>query len=264
MKLIKTSLICLITIINLIYADIVMTAQMQDLTKPKEKPLIQTTYLSKECIRIDAKAEKLDIATIFRGDKEIFWIIDNKKKSYTELTKEDLAKMQEMMKDATSAIEQALKNLPSDQRKKMEEMMKKQTAEKTNIVFKKVSGGEKVNQWLCDKYVGSINDQKVIELWSTDWEKIGLKLENIKVFDKMKVFFEQIAKDFAFKFQPVETEKRDNMYWGVPIKIVEQEKGKLLSSYEIKEIRQEELSPSLFEPPKGYKKEKLNDKEKGE
>ncbi|MEO0092175.1 MAG: hypothetical protein ABIK61_05670 [candidate division WOR-3 bacterium] len=262
MKLIKYGLIGVITIITFNYADIVMTAQIQDLTKPKEKPMKQTTYLSEECIRIDVKAEKSDITTIFRADQEIFWMIDHKKKSYTEFTKEDLEKMQEMMKEATSIMEQALKNLPAEQRQKMEKMMKKGVAEKSNMIFKKVSSGEKVNQWLCDKYDGIIEGKKVMELWSTDWKKIGLKPEDIKVFDKMKVFFEQIAKDFASTLHIIETEKKDNMYFGMPVKIVEYEKGNIRSSYEFEEIRQEELKLSVFEPPKGYKKEKSFEKEK--
>lgn len=112
-------------------------------------------YMEKDRMRYDMKTEKLDVSAVFRADKGLFWSIDNKKKTYTEIKKADMEKMKKQMEEGMKMMEEQLKNLPSEQRKQMEEMMKgKMKVETPKIVYKKVATGEKVNQWVCDKYEG--------------------------------------------------------------------------------------------------------------
>ncbi len=256
MKLLKWCFISLIAIINLNYADIILTAQFQNLTTPKEEPMNQTIYIGKNSVRIDIKNEKSDLTTIFLGDKHVFWIIDHMNKTYTEINQEDLEKMQSTISETSSVMEKTLKDLPQAQQEKIKGIMKNSAEAKSKIIFKRVSRGEKVNQWLCDKYNGFIKSQKVMELWTTDWKKLGIKLEDIKVLDRMHTFIEKMIKNVPSLYA-IETEKKDGLYLGAPVKVLEYEKGNVRSKYELKEIRFEELSLPVFLPPPKYKREKF-------
>jgi hypothetical protein len=239
-------------------AGIIMTTQSQDLKNDKSKPINQNTYLEKDKIRMDMKGDKTDMSTIFFGDKQVFWMINNTKKTYTEMTKEDLDKMQKTAEDAMTKMQEALKNMPPALQEKMKGMMQPQATKQSDIVYKKVASDEKVNQWVCDKYEGFSDGQKVAEVWTTGWKKLGLAEEDLTGFTKIGEFFKSMVKNMSWMYNVGTDEKAENMYFGFPIKTVNFEKDKPASKYEITEIKQQELVPTTFEVPKGYKQEKIN------
>lgn len=71
----------------------------------------------------------------------------------------------------------------------------------------------------------------------------------------MGKFFSEMMKGVSF--YKVETEKKEGKFSGSPIKIIGYEEGEKVFKMELKEIKRESFSPTLFEIPKGYKKEKL-------
>ncbi|MCM8808398.1 MAG: DUF4412 domain-containing protein [Candidatus Omnitrophica bacterium] len=214
------------------------------------------SYIEKDKMRYDVKTEKRDMAVIFRADKELFWSIDNKKKNYIEITKADMERMKKKMEEGMKMMEEQFKNLPPEQRKKMEEMMKgKMKIETPKIVYKKVATAQKVNQWVCDKYEGYEGKNKVEEIWTTDFSKIGLKPEDLKIMEEMGKFFSEMMKGVSF--YKIQTEKKEDKFFGVPVRIIGYDKGEKKFKMELKEIKRENLAPTLFEIPKGYKKEKL-------
>jgi hypothetical protein len=257
MKYIITTAIGIMVFVSLTTAGIIMTTQFQDLTNTKAQPMNQITYLEKEKIRMDMKGDKTDMSTIFFGDKQLFWMIDNKKKSYTEITKEDLEKIQKTAEQAANTMQEALKNLPPAMQDKMKNLMPSQEAKKSEIVYKKTASDEKVNQWACDKYEGFSDGQKVAEVWTTEWKKLGLSEQDLKGFAQLGEFSKSMMKNMSFFYKVGTDEKAENMYIGFPIKTINYEKDKPANKYEIKEIKEQELAPATFEVPKGYKKEKI-------
>jgi hypothetical protein len=256
-KYIKIINIAILAIVSIASAGIVMTTQTQNLEKPKEQPFIQNTYLEKDMIRMDMKAEKSDMATIFRGDKELFWMIDHKKKTYTEMTKEDLEKIQKAAEELMAKMQDAMKNLP----KGMQGIMPG-AEKKSEIIYKKVASGEKVNQWTCDKYEGTRDGKKEVEIWTSDWKKLGLKAENLNGFERMGNFFSSMLKGMSWYYKAGTDEKTTSMYVGFPVKTVSYTKDKAVSQYEIKEIKEQELNSTMFDAPEGYKKEKFESDKK--
>ena len=256
MKYITAIILGIIAIASLASAGIIMTTQLQDLKNAKAQPMNQSTYLEKDLIRMDMKADKSDMSMIFRGDKELFWMVDHKKKSYTEMTKEDLEKIQKMAEDAMKTMQEAMKNLPQGMQNKMQGIMPG-TEKKSEIIYKKVASGEKVNQWVTDKYEGTRDGKKEMDAWTTDWKKLGLKPEDLTGFEQMGNFFSSMMKNMSWYYKVGNDEKATGMYFGFPVKTVSYDKEKPASQYEIKEIKQEELNPTVFEAPQGYKKEKF-------
>jgi len=259
MKHITTIAFGILVLVSMSMAGIIMTTQFQDLKNEKAQPMNQSMYLEKTNIRMDMKGDKTDMSTIFLGDKQTFLMINNSKKSYTVMTKEDLEKMQKAAEDASAKMQEALKNMPPEVQEKMQSMMQMQTPKKSEIVYKKVASDEKINQWVCDKYEGVSDEQKVAEVWTTEWKKLGLSEEDLKGFAQIGEFFKSMMKNMSWFYKVGTDEKAENMYFGFPIKTVNYEKDQPTNKYEIKEIKQQDLTPATFEVPKGYKQEKMTE-----
>uniref|UniRef100_A0A7C3UQ04 DUF4412 domain-containing protein n=1 Tax=candidate division WOR-3 bacterium TaxID=2052148 RepID=A0A7C3UQ04_UNCW3 len=223
----------------------------------KEK-IAHFLLIEKDRMRTDMKGNETDMSIIFRSDKNLFWSIDHKKKSYTEITKEDVKKMKGKMEEGIKMMEEQMKHLPPGERRRLEEMMGGKMMRKEEMVtYKKVASGQKVNQWVCDKYEGYQGKEKVEEVWATDYPKIGIKPEEVKVIEEMGDFFSELIKGGAAQFYRFRPEKKEGEFFGVPVRIIGYEKGKKGFTMEIKEVKKETFNPQTFEVPKGYKKEKF-------
>ena len=103
------------------------------------------TYLEKDRMRMESKGKEMDHVSIYRKDKEVIWMIDNKEKTYTEMTKAEMEKMKKQMEDAMKMMEEQMKNMPPGQKEQMEKMMP-MMGQKTT--YQKKGSGIKVNQWV--------------------------------------------------------------------------------------------------------------------
>lgn len=257
MKTCVKTLLITIFIISTASAGVVMTTQFQNLQDKKAQPSSQTTYLEKNMIRMDMQAEKTNMSVIFNSSKETFWMVDHKKKTYTEMTKEDLEKIQKAAEEMMTKMDEAMKNLPPALQNKMKNLTAPKENKKNEIIYTKVASDEKVNQWICDKYVGKRNDTKEAEVWTADWKKLGYQKEDLAGLEQLGKFFASMLKNMSWAYQVGADEKAEHMYFGFPVKTINYEKDKATDQYEIKEIKQEELAATVFEIPKGYKKEKM-------
>lgn len=248
-------ILAIVLLVSSSIAGVVMNSQIQDLQDKKNKPMAQIVYLQKDKIRIDMKAEDIDVSMIFHGDEEVFWMIDHKKKTGTIITKDELEKLSKEMEQAMESMDEAMKELPAEMQAKMKEMMQAKQTAQSKIRYKKVGSNEKVNQWICNKYEGYANNKKEIEIWTTGWEKLGLKKEDVSCFEKMGQFFSSMMKNKRWAYKVGIDEKEKDMYYGFPVKTITFEKNKAKDQFEILSVKQEELKETVFQFPKGYKKE---------
>lgn len=61
--------------------------------------------------------------TIFRLDKELLWMLNPEKKTYSEMTFAEMEKMVNKGMEQMAAVKEQMKNMPEEQRKMMEKMM---------------------------------------------------------------------------------------------------------------------------------------------
>ena len=95
-------------------------AQMGDiskLTKAKPETTFITTYLEKGMMKMIDENGETSI-TIIRGDKEVIWNIDPVKKTYTELTFDEMKKMMGMMQTQGAQVSD-YKITPTNETKKI-------------------------------------------------------------------------------------------------------------------------------------------------
>lgn len=212
-------------------------------------------YVDKDRMRVELGGKEADRVFIFRQDQDRFWLIDNKDKTYTEMTKEDLHKMKGNLDAGIAMMQKKMQDMPPEQRKMMEQMMSKLPGAKPEafkIVYKKVASREKVNQWLCDKYEGHGPGQDKTELWTTNWQQTGITEADLKVFRGMGDFFAEFVKHMPFLAHIGSKEwAQERGYAGFPIRTMHYSGTQVRSKTEVKAIRRQDFAPSLFDLPSG-------------
>jgi hypothetical protein len=216
-------------------------------------------YVDRDRMRVEIGDRDADRVFIFRQDQERFWLIDNKNKTYTEITKQDLHKMKQQLDGAMALMQEKMKNLPPEQRKMMEQITKGKIPaalpEAPKMVYKKVASGEKINRWICDKYEGHATEKDKEEIWTTDWQQAGITEADLKVIQGMGEFFAEFAKNLPFlsKIGSKEWEK-EHGYSGFPIQTIRYAGTQVQYKMTIKDIRRQDFTAALFDLPSGLQK----------
>ena len=218
-------------------------------------------YIEKDRIRVESASKSENNVIIFRGDKDVFWMINNKDNTYNEMTRKDLEKLRTKMDNAFKEMEEQMKNLPPEQRKMMEQMMPKQAQmamqSPAKTIYKKKSSGEKVNQWNCTLYEGFVEGKKTKDVWTADFAQLNINPDDLKGLKAMGKFFEVLTKEIEeFYMIGSDEAEKEGGFSGVPVKTIEYEAGNIQLINELKEITNKSFDSSIFELPAGLKKEK--------
>lgn len=257
-------LLCLLAIgVPGLEAGVVIVSDHETLLEPKSSST-HKVYIDKDRMRIESSGTTGGQTIVFRQDQGKFWIIDPTSKTYTELAKQDLQNMQETMAGAMSMMQEHMKELPPEQRKMVEQMMQgkmqattPETPKKApKTVYKKVASGEKVNRWVCDKYVGNARDKE--EVWTTDWNKAGVTTEDLKVMQHIGEFFAGLSRQQPFMTPPgIRATEEEQGFPGLPIRTLHYSGPQVRTRMEITDIQRQDLAASLFELPSGLQKKAL-------
>jgi len=238
-------------------AGLMMVYEQESYDQPGKEAM--TVYMDKDRMRTETKGGSADQVFIFRGDKKLYWMIDNRERTYTEITREDLKKLKGKMDEATRTLDEQMKNMPPEQRKMMEAMMKdRMPKQPPKTVFRKVASGVTVNRWVCDQYDGVIGGEKKEEVWTADPGQFDLRPEEVQVFDSLREFSEEFSKQ-GMPFYRIEKEKgkKGDDYTGVPVRMIRFSRGKKVERMELTGVQRKEVAPSMFELPAGYKKKEM-------
>jgi len=110
-----------------------------------------------------------------------------------------------------------------------------------------------------ETWKGYSNNQKVEDVWTTDWKQFGFSADDFRVFQDLADTFKSLASRvgasfFQFGTEGVETEE---LYSGVPVRRISYLNGKPHQKHEVTEVSRQNFEDSLFEVPKGYRKSKM-------
>jgi hypothetical protein len=195
-------------------------------------------------------------AVVFDGAKQLLWIVNYDKKSYTEMTKADVDRMGQQMGDATARVQEQLRNLPPDQRAQVEAMMKSRgmpgVKAGPRTTYRKV-GTDTVGRWTCDRYEGYLEAQKTSELCTVDPKVLGLTAADFDVARKLADYFRQLMPNQAESMFRV-GQGDEQGFSGVPVRRVVLA-GSRPSTSEMTEVSRQTFAPSTFEVPAGFRKQ---------
>jgi Domain of unknown function (DUF4412) len=197
-----------------------------------------------------ALADDMKQVMVFDGTKQVLDIIDTDKKTYTEMTKDDVEKLGGQVSDAMAQMQKQMANLPPEQRAQMEAMMKGRmggagAAAAPKIQYKK-AGTDTVGKWTCDKYEGFENGQKTSEVCTVDPKVLGLAASDFEISRQLAEFFRKMMPGAGQMFTIGTV--ADQGFSGVPVRRTYTTGGREVTS-EITEVSRQSFPDSSYAVP---------------
>jgi hypothetical protein len=186
---------------------------------------------------------------IFDGAKQVMYLVDEARKTYTELTKADVDRMGEMVKNAMASM-------PPEQRAQMEAMMRGRGIPSMAAAAKpeyRRNGTDKVGNWTCDKYDGYVNGQKTSEVCTVNPTALGAGAADFDVTRQFGEFFSGVMPDMSSSVTTLGSAGSQG-FAGFPVKTVTTIAGQTVTM-EVITAGRTTFPDSLFEVPAGFTKQ---------
>jgi hypothetical protein len=217
-------------------------------------------------VQLEAQRMRTEIAgpdgtvqvVVFDGAKQVMYMINPARKTYSEMTKADVDRAGTQISGAMATMQEMLKSMPPEQRAKMEAMMKGRGmpaglgAPPARTQYAK-TGTSKVGKWACDTYEGTQNGQKVSEVCTVSPQALGLRPADFAVSVQMAEFFRGLVPqgvDGIFQIGQPE----NNGFAGVPVRLSSTFAGKT-TVFETVDVTRRTFDDALFTVPDGFKRE---------
>lgn len=266
----KASFFILITI-KILFFSTALSAQVEVLVMnsstidQNDKPSESKAYIHDHKVLVETSGQQSGSTMLFDAEKETFYIMDHKKKEYTEMTRQDMEALSNMVNEQMKMLEQQLANLPEAQR----EMARKQMSAAFDnqsglqaVEFEKEASGIMVENWKTDKYVGRSDGQKKSEIYLASFQELGQDKKDFQAMEKFFSLMQDFAKSmnrnlpstsFAFFGENLPAFKE-----GIPAKtIIYDDKGEAISTSTIHSIDEEKVDEGLFSIPENYEKKQM-------
>jgi hypothetical protein len=180
-------------------------------------------------------------------------------KTYVEITREDMAQVRTQMEAALAAMRERLKDLPPEQRQRVEEMMQGMgggmTPGAAPLQYRK-AGTDRVAQWSCDKYEAYQKDQISREACIIAPEQLGLTSQDFEVFQRFAAAMSNMSPMGAGPMAGLPT-KADSSLVGFPMRMRFFTDGPAAASWEVTDVQRETLPAAAFQVPADFRKEQL-------
>ena len=220
---------------------------------------ITQVQIEKDRMRTDTtgpNGEKM--ASIFDG--QTLTTINLDRKTYTVMTKADIASMGAQASDAMTRMQEQMASLPPAQRAQMEAMMRGRMAgpgmgpnAPPKPQYRK-TGSDKVGAWTCDAYEGTVNGEKVSEVCAVAPSALGFAAQDWDITRQLGEFLKTLApqgQEQAFGVGTVEAQG----YSGVPIRMNSYRNGQLQFSSELQQVSRQSFPAASYAVPAGFQKQ---------
>ncbi|MCU1339541.1 MAG: hypothetical protein JWO19_5122 [Bryobacterales bacterium] len=223
--------------------------QMENTDLATNKTSTQQILLDSTRLRVDADANT-SVMFLTDGGKNRMVMLDKKTNEYREMDEQMMNQLGQTMQGAMAQLETQLKNMPPEQRKMVEQMMKgkmPQAAQAPRTVYT-AKGSGTVNGFSCTKYEGLQGAEKVAEVCAAQPAQIKITPSDFQVFEKMKQFTSGIQN--AMANSPFGANLRSSMtepgFEGFPVQRVTFRDGKAADRMELKSVTTAALSDADF------------------
>jgi hypothetical protein len=221
-----------------------------------------TLYIEGNRMRIDGidKTGKGSSMIVDGANKKMI-VVEEKEKAYVEMTEEDMKRMRAQVDAMRTQMQERMKNMPPEQRKKMEAMMANmggpdgKPRKPPVLKFEKAGGKKTINGFSCDMYKVSKDGQLSEEDCIAPWSAAVVQKSDLAA---LKKFGEDMMKNFGMGAGNEMALDQLEKYPGIPISRVSLEAGGARGEEEqIKSIKRGGIEASHFAVPAGYKKKDL-------
>jgi hypothetical protein len=174
---------------------------------------------------------------------------------------------QAAMEQAIKKLQEQMKSMPEDQRKKLEAMMEAelgqtasgQKAAESSVIYRKLGKSMTVRGWSCEMVERLVNGKKQADLCVARLDQVGLTPDDVKVFEDFFIFVRQAMPASHHRTSLIDFEdlRKAVGYAAIPLDVTTYADGKVVSHGVIKAIERSEIPPETFEIPAGYQKETM-------
>jgi hypothetical protein len=193
---------------------------------------------------------------IFDSVKQVLWMLDLNKKTYSELTKADADGMAGQMAGATAQMQEAMRGMSPAERAQVEAIMRGRgmpaaIAAAPQTEYRRAAA-DRVGKWACTKYDGYRGTQKTAEVCTIDPKDMGFAAADFAVSGQMADFFAKLvpqAADNTFKLGTGDA----GGFSGVPVRRVSSIAGRETTSEMTDAVRQT-FPESTFAVPADFTK----------
>ena len=204
---------------------------------------------------------------IFRGERREMVLVDHERSTFTVMDEAALARLAGQVNQAMAQMQEALKNVPAEQRAMVEQMMKKQMPQQQEArpAAELVKTSERATHhgYPCVKYDVMREGRKEQELWVTDWSNVEGGTDVVEAFESMADFMRQMLDSLpsAGRGGPgVDDHVFEHMkeLGGFPVVTRDfAADGSLEGESALRSAKRQTLDPEVFEPPAGYKRQEM-------
>jgi len=203
---------------------------------------------------------------IYRGDRREMVIVDHENRSYVVLDQAAINAIGKQLNQFSRQMEEALKNVPADQRAMIEKMMKQKmpdaAPQRPQSEFRNTNEEAEHNGYPCVKYEVWRDGRKIRDVWVTDWDNVEGGSEVVNAFEDMADFFGDLMD--AIPDMGGRSNYDDHVFaqlkelGGFPVVTRDfDDDGSLEDESALRSSKRVTLDPDAFEPPSGYKRQEM-------
>jgi hypothetical protein len=213
-------------------------------------------------LRVDSTGDRGGTVMIFDGDQKKMISVDPEKKTYMEITEADVAKIKKTRDQMQQQLEERLKQLPPEQRKKMEEMMGQMGQKhgalkdrKTETKLEPLGGRKSYHGFSCETYRRTRDGQNITEECIIPWKATGLSKNDFQVMEKFDAFFGKMGG--GGREDPTYSEIANSP--GVPAFVATlHSDGSHGAEEELTRLKRQSVPSSAFTAPAGFTKTEMS------
>lgn len=269
----KINLLVLIIFIagNLFAKDIVLNISKNEYQGGEVEKSVVAVAISNKKVKMKMEGESNYF--VFRGDKQLIWIVDMNDKQYIQIDKNTIENLKQSINPAIQKMRERIENLPEAQRQMAEKMMQQRMKEMgmkeaAKLTYEPTNQKKSINDYTCTKLEVYRNSEKIEDLWITKWDNIqyGEELKtSLNAISEFAKSLQDAFRDYpfiGFVQTPLSYDK-DAELDGIPISAVHYENGEVVSTSVLEEIESKTLAEVIFLPPENYqmREPKVNTKE---
>ncbi|MEX2122697.1 MAG: DUF4412 domain-containing protein [Woeseia sp.] len=233
----------------------------------EEPPVIGTVEISTQDglsrMEITSVSSSESGAMIYREQSGELIAIDHEKKEYYVMDKASMEQIATQLSSAMQQMQQALAEMPPEQRAMAEQMMKQHipapAQEPEPMTVRKTGSRDSINGFGCDYYEVQQQGAKIRELCVTAWDDIDGGREAADSMLAMADFFDNMAEQFSagtgmdVMGQQRELFEHMRELDGYPVLTREfGETGRVESESRLKSAGTRDIDADFFSPPTGY------------
>lgn len=188
-------------------------------------------------------------AMILRMDREMLYTMDHQAKTYWQMTFDEMEaamkKASQALDEKSKEIEEAMKNMPPEQQKMMEQMMGNRMKKSKDLPPVSIIGPsdrKTIGGYTCSKYIALRGGDTVVTVWATkEVREFAAMRDDFEAFNKRLASMEMGgAQAMSEAFRKID---------GFPMRM---EMAGITS--EVTKVESRSLKAKEFDVPAGYKK----------